>query len=350
MILCPFLKFMPNLELQRGERMVAILMHLLSRPSRQVSISTILEELEIDEVERRSVQRDLLALSEIPGSLVQKIGSGTRITWGVEVKTIKGLILPGVEHAMLSLLFLKRIAGIYPDMAEGVHELVDRFYEQMPSAERRTLSNWSTELQNKILFMGDPMEGQKAGSSHLSVFLRAIKDRRKVEVLYQGNTDEQPKTNIRVPVLVVLHKGEIYVGCFSQSNSEIDYYLKLRRVRKVKVLGEHYKEDPARFKGFVDRIEKCGGMLGENHPKAQRIKLRFPSYIENILKESPYHSSAKNRIEKDGSILLTLDVEVNRSLLQWVLGWADRVEVLAPKELRSQLCEAGKELVALYSR
>jgi len=339
---------MLHTDLQRGERMVAILMHLLARPTRQVSISTLLTEMEVEETERRSIQRDLMALAEIPGSVVCKYGSGTRLKWGVEVKAMKGLVLPSVEHALLNFLFLKRIAGLYPDMADGVQELVDRFYEQLPSAERNTLANWSTDLKDKILFMGDPMDGQKTVSTHLSIFLRAIREHRKVEVVYQGNGDDQPKSHVRVPALVILYKGEIYVGCFSQSDPTINYYLKLRRVQKVKLLSEHYKEDPKRLKDFVHRIETSGAMLGENHPKAERIKLRFPSYMENLLKESPYHTSAKCKIEKDGSILLTMDVEVNRSLLQWILGWAERVEVLSPPNLRSQLKEFGQFLIKKY--
>jgi predicted DNA-binding transcriptional regulator YafY len=45
---------------------------------------------------------------------------------------------------------------------------------------------------------------------------------------------------------------------------------------------------------------------------------------------------------------MTMLVEPNRSLLQWILGWAERVEVMEPMSLRVELADFGRTLVERY--
>jgi len=336
-------------DLGRGERMLALFMHLLSHRNRRFDVSTLLEELNLDNSERRNLQRDLLALAGLPGSYVHKYGTGTRITWGVEVEQLGGLVLPGVDQALLSLIFMRRISGLYPELAEDIGNLVEQFQQQLPGRDKKLIADWGTELNSRILFMGESPDVQEEASKYIADFLRAIRERRKVNVLYQGNEDEAPCWHKRVPALLVVYQGEIYVGCYSQSNPDADYYLKLKRVRKTKLLGESYPNQPSRLNRFRARIVECGGMLGDNSPKAEKVRLKFPPYLENILKERRYHPTAKLSSCRDGSIELAMKVEVNRSLMQWVLGWAERVEVLEPAALRKQLREFGKELFQQYS-
>jgi predicted DNA-binding transcriptional regulator YafY len=52
--------------------------------------------------------------------------------------------------------------------------------------------------------------------------------------------------------------------------------------------------------------------------------------------------------QKDGYLLMTLKVSLGPELLGWIMRWHEDVEVLGPKELRSQVIDAVKKMSRLY--
>jgi len=327
--------------------MASLLMHLLSHQTRWYTTGALLESLGLEENERRNVQRDLQDLAGIDGSLVAKRGSGTRLEWSANKDRTKGLLLPGAQDDFLNMILLERTALRFPEMAPHLQGMFGIWRKTLPVDQRKLLDHFDSRLGSRIEFFGAPGGCGEERNRHMLVFLKAIVECRKVEVTYLGNLDEEPQTSLRVPAMLIVNQGQIYIGCVSQRNPDAEYYLRLSRVQKVKLSTERATIATERLNRLRERIRASGGMLGESSPKVEKVRLRFPGYFHNILREQPYHPSAKVR-EIHGQLELSMQVEVNRSLEQWVLGWKERVEVIEPASLKKAMADFGKELVKRY--
>ena len=60
----------------------------------------------------------------------------------------------------------------------------------------------------------------------------------------------------------------------------------------------------------------------------------FQNYIHNIVTETVWHHTQKARRHKDGKVTLTFRVDGLNEIVRWVVGWAGRVNVIKPRELR----------------
>lgn len=326
-------------NINRGERMVRILLFLFQHPVRRYTTTEIMDVLGLAETERRNVQRDLQSLTDIgPESPVACEGAFPHLVYGCGWKGAERVVFPEFDDSLLNFLFLRRIAGLYPATRETIDELVQRIEEELPAQDQTFLKKYGKNLDNRILFMGTPARYDEGSAKHLGTVLRAIESHHKINTDYLKNTEsELIRNRVRVPVLIAVYQGEIYVGCRSESNPDKSYFLKLSRLKRVRMLSEMYKDDPAFVQHFRDRVAQSGGMFGEESPSAQKIRLRFSYWCKNTLEENPYHRSLKILRAHDGKIDVSLYVEVNRSLVQWILGFYDRVEVLEPECLRTEL-------------
>lgn len=342
---------MTNKNFTRGERMVQILLHLFRHPSRRYSTTEIMEALSLSEAERRNVQRDLQSLLDIlPESPIRTDGIFPHLFFQCNWQLAERVVFPEFNNSLLNFMFLKRIAGIYPATKELIDELVLRIQAALPAKDQEILRKLDQDIYSRILFMGTPARHEDDTSKHLSQILVAIQEHRKINTDYLKNTEgEFIRNRIRVPLLLVIYQSEIYVGCRSESNPEETYFLKLRRLQRVHVLSETYKEDPVFLQKFRDRIRKSGGMFGETMPEAESIHLKFPYYCKNLLEENPYHPSLRISRPRKGAIDVRLHVEINRSLVQWILGFYDRVEVISPLSLRKELADFSLWLAEKYS-
>ena len=68
------------------------------------------------------------------------------------------------------------------------------------------------------------------------------------------------------------------------------------------------------------------------------------------LYETPISKSQKIKLSQDGYIIVEDEVTDDMELRFWIQGFADRVEVLAPKKLRDEFRLSSKRLWSLYDK
>jgi len=66
------------------------------------------------------------------------------------------------------------------------------------------------------------------------------------------------------------------------------------------------------------------------------------------LKESSISKDQKLTKKKDGSVLLEATVKSTSQLRWWLMGFGDAVEVLGPKDLRSEFAKMARHLASHY--
>ena len=78
------------------------------------------------------------------------------------------------------------------------------------------------------------------------------------------------------------------------------------------------------------------------------IELRFTADAANIVTETVWHQSQRVARHKDGSTTLNFRVDGLEEIVNWVMSWTGRVEVVQPPELRALVIKQLKSALHTY--
>ena len=333
----------------RGERMIQIFVYMMAHYNNRYSVTDIMQHLNFCEDDLRSIQRDMQALSNIGGGYINRIVESGKIYYKVALERANKLIFPEFSDTLLHFMFLQRIANIYPATSNLIEDLTKRITQDLPAKEQSTLAYYAKELNGRILFMGTPPSVDENVGKNLPIILGAIRKKQKVQIAYTdnwGNITNKP----RIPLMVAIHQGEIYIGCVSQHHPDKTYALKLRRIQSVKLLREQFVEDPKVIETLRKRIRTGTLLSGDQEQQEEKVVIYFPGYAKNFLQERPYYPSMKIKELECGDIHVTMKVAVNELLKQWVMYYGSIAEVLKPAKLRQMVLDSAKDLVKMYER
>jgi len=73
--------------------------------------------------------------------------------------------------------------------------------------------------------------------------------------------------------------------------------------------------------------------------KSYDVEILFTPEAAKVVTETTWHHSQKAKPQKDGSMILTFQVDGLEEITNWVLGWADRAKVIQPTALRERVVE-----------
>lgn len=82
----------------------------------------------------------------------------------------------------------------------------------------------------------------------------------------------------------------------------------------------------------------------------ERVVIRFDASLERFLKENIWHPSQEFSKDKDGSVLLTMEVGGLTEVMSWVLGFGRQAEVLEPEHLREAVAEETRAVAGRYEK
>lgn len=189
---------------------------------------------------------------------------------------------------------------------------------------------------------------EEDSSEKLKVILRAIHEHRKILVTYISETGNIPR--MRIPLMVILYQGEIYIGCESQSHPGETYTLKFRRIQKVELTKETFQDNPKTLEMLRKRVRLGSAIFGPQDPKAEDVEIVISSHAQHYLEEKPFQRTMKVEKMHDGRLLVTMKAVNDELLFRWVLSYADSAEVIKPTALRKRLHEFSYFLDSTYRR
>ena len=336
-------------NITRGERTVQLFALLISNPSKSYTINDLMAALEIPEKERRNVQRDMNFLASINGGAYIRVSGDRRaFLYKSAIKSADNLLFPNFENTILHFVFLQRIANMYPAASETVTDLLEKIQKSLPASEKKSVEQLADDLNTRILFAGTPPTFEEDSSEKLKVILRAIHERRKILVTYISETGNIPR--MRIPLMVILYQGEIYIGCESQSHPGETYTLKFRRIKSVELTKETFQDNPKTLEKLRKRIQLGSAIFGPQDPKAEDIEIVFRGDAQRYLEEKPFQRSMKVNKMQNGQLLVTMKALNDELLFRWVLSYADCAEVIKPVALRNKLREFSYYLDSTYRR
>jgi len=116
---------------------------------------------------------------------------------------------------------------------------------------------------------------------------------------------------------------------------------KLNRIRQLNMLDRCFIEDE-KFD-----IHECLGMAWSMMPEDRlyNVKLRFLPEVAHDVAEIQWHSTQTVTFEDDGSTIVEFRVDGLGEIIWWVLGYGDKVQVLAPRVLRHKIIKIAQNTV-----
>lgn len=77
------------------------------------------------------------------------------------------------------------------------------------------------------------------------------------------------------------------------------------------------------------------------------VELRFTADAADIVLETTWHPTQRVEQHQNGEVTLTFTVDGLNEILRWVVGWAGRVRVIKPAELRDLVVEHHRKAIAV---
>jgi len=118
----------------------------------------------------------------------------------------------------------------------------------------------------------------------------------------------------------------------------------LPRMRNVRLTSRGFRR-PADF----SISEVLSGSFGVHSAgRKQRIRVQFDSFAARLVAERKWHESQRVRENKDGSIILELELGGLEEIERWILSWGKHARVLAPRELATRIRDEAAAIAKLY--
>jgi len=160
---------------------------------------------------------------------------------------------------------------------------------------------------------------------------------RAVEMRYYSMSSKREGTRKVDPYKVWFFNGTLYLIGRCHVHNEIRMFV-LDRIRLLHVTNERFIP-PDDF----DLDAYMRDSFGVIRTDVEKVVIKFHGSLDRYLKENIWHPSQVFEKDKDGSLLMSMEVGGLREVMSWVLGFGRQAEVLEPEHLRKAVPE---ELVA----
>lgn len=177
-------------------------------------------------------------------------------------------------------------------------------------------------------------------SKHREILTRLIDSLlRKVvcQVEYQALASETAKTYTIEPYRLVFYRGGLYVMAIVRKHRKI-VSLAIERIKSLRFTDKRFKDS---HKKAVQEFKKDQFGMFEAYP-VQEVELRFEKAVVPHIQGRIWHESQKEKLQKDGSLLLNFTVGLSDELISWILSWGRWVKVIKPEELKQKIKEEAR--------
>ena len=245
------------------------------------------------------------------------------------------------EGELLALLVAQRALQQY--QGTPFHRQLQVAFEKLAGGLRDKISFSPADELRAVSFKNIGL-----GKTDLAVFntlSRAVLRQQEVTFVYRKPGDAR-KTARRVrPYHLANRENLWYLVGFDCERAALRTFA-LPRIADAEVTKTAFARPPefSPEKFFANALGVLGG-AGD-----YRVVVRFRAAAAERIREREWHESQELRELPGGELELTLRLGALTEAEQWILGWGDAAEVLAPPELRASLRRTAAALAATYGK
>lgn len=295
--------------MNRIDRLFAILLSL--QKQKRIRSQDLADKFEIS---KRTIYRDILALTESGVPIVSLPGEGYELMPGYYLPPLNFTENEAVALILGTQLLKQQASG---SVTIGARQALDKIRAALPKnvAER-------VEALTSIIGFFTDKDRFNLDDPKLMVLQKAIQSRRVVHIRYHGFDRDKATNRTIEPYQLYYATGAWYVEGFCRLRREMRTF-RLSRMEKL-IPGSD---------GFARRDHE------RKRPAATiAVEMRFDEKIARWVRERQHYGFVKEqaaRNKKDS--IMAYRVLKLADILPWALSWGSAAEVLEPKELREMV-------------
>ena len=326
-------------ELSQIQRMIKIL-QILSI-GRKVTTKELRRRFD-ETVSLRTLQRDMLALSDSGVPLVNEKLTANENTWYLMDHFKQFIPIPLEMNEYLAMEMLKTNLSILKNTSieSDVENLTKKIEQILPDELflQATTGKFSNLLTNYSIGQYD----YSGKNDIINKLIEAITKRRKCLVTYDSaNTQKENKFYIEPEKLLSYHSG-LYLIFYVRTQNEF-WLLAVHRILDKEVFDDVFPNDHP-----FDEEEFVKNRFGLFSGKPEKIKLKFNKSIRHYIEHNHWHATQKFSNDKKGNLILEMETAVTPELISWILGWNKNILVMKPKGLVEEIRKNLVETFAKY--
>jgi predicted DNA-binding transcriptional regulator YafY len=170
---------------------------------------------------------------------------------------------------------------------------------------------------------------------------RATREGRKLEIVYWSASRNDTCHRVVDPYHLASVDGDWYLIAYCHRREEVLMFAP-GRIRELRETGDRF-ERPADFS--INDYLDVGFRKVRGSGPAQTVRLRFAVGAARYIREKEWHPSQKLQNHGDGTLTLTFSVNHLLEVKRWVLSFGADCEVLAPMQLKEQICSEARKIL-----
>ena len=311
-----------NNFMNKTDRLLAIVLELQGKGKQRA------EDLaKTFETSKRTIYRDIEALCEAGVPLLSIPGRGYSL--------MEGYFLPPLsfttDEATMLLLGSEFMAQNFDAQYRVAAHAANR---KITSVLPEKLRNDVAYLQKSIRFI--TTEQRPAEIMMLQQVRRAIIERVTVRFAYSKRYGQDTQTTRDAdPYSLVYVTGTWHMTAYCHMRKDIRIF-RLDRIDALEVLPQAFVRQP--------------GIILEEYQGRQRditVRVLFDHEVIRWVHESRNYYIVAEEETPEG-LLVTLHIRQESEIVQWLLGWGQRVRVLEPESLRQRLMDEARGILERY--
>jgi predicted DNA-binding transcriptional regulator YafY len=283
--------------------------------------AAIARELEVSE---RTVYRDLavLELAGVPW-LFDKTRQGYTVRPDFQFPTLN--LTEDEILGQATATVLTQAAGL--DVSPGARPTTEKLAATSDKAGRIL-----REAQELIEVLDLKLADHRQHREFIRTVQWALLKRKQLIGLYASPYEPQPVKLTLHPYRLALVKACWYV-IGRPADADQPRTFRVTRFKSLRMLDE-----PAQVPEDFDLRAYFGNAWAVYRgEKSYGVELLFTKDAADVVTETTWHHTQQVRRHEDGTVTLTYRVDGLNEIVRWVLGWARRVKVVHPKELRERV-------------
>jgi predicted DNA-binding transcriptional regulator YafY len=287
-------------------------------------------------ITERTYKRDLDYL-ESKGAPLHRPKKGDMVYYYTEKFSLKDIRLDGDEVRALkqAINILKKVENfqVMDELDLIIGKLENRIHTNV--ADNQTIVQF--ENHTKAL-----------GSEKFTDLFDAIREQTAIEIIYQSYKHPAPKEYIVHPYLLKEYRNRWFLlGRDGDSNRVMT--LGLDRIKKIKVSKQKFlTNDLFHPDTYFDKVI---GVSIDYDKKPEDIILKVNPISVQHVESKPIHKDQETvRKEKDGSLIIKLNLMINYELKATIMGFGDGIEVLEPSYLRKEIKQIHERSIGQYKK
>ncbi len=301
------------------------IIRLLESRTRGMTVRQIASELE-EEV--RTVYRDLDALDKA-GFPLYKEREGRTSYWKMLDGGKPRIRIPFTASELMSLHMSRELLQVLRGTV--FHDGIQDVLKKVRSSLSPKMLGYLDSVSGHLTAGFSPRKDYEAFREAISLASKAVADGKRVEIKYKAASTGRT-TNRRIdPLQVWALNGVVYLIGFCHVRQAIRTFA-VDRIKSIQVLEEPFEyPDDFNLKDYLRSAFRV--MTGD----PVNIKVRFAKEAAHVVRERIWHPTQEIREQRNGDILVTLEVPINYEVISWILGFGAAAEALEPPELRTRL-------------